>query len=111
MPCLVHARTPMLVSNTTAVPTGTFLTVSTVSYAAPEQLMGHDIDGRTDQYALASTAFQLLTGAPPHENSNPVAVISAHLTAPPPHQRERPGLARLDACWPPPWPRRLQNAL
>jgi len=38
------------------------LTVSTVSYAAPEQLMGHDIDGRADQYALAGTAFQLLTG-------------------------------------------------
>jgi len=36
-------------------------TVSTVSYAAPEQLTGHDIDGRADQYALAGTAFQLLT--------------------------------------------------
>ena len=84
------------------------MTVSTVSYAAPAQLMGR----RADRYALAGTAFQLLTGAPPHENFNPVAVISAHLTAPPPHQRERPGLARLDACWPPPrWPRRLQNAL
>ena len=55
-----------------------------VSYAAPEQLTGHDIDGRADQYALAGTAFRLLTGAPPYENSNPVAVISAHLTAPPP---------------------------
>ena len=54
-----------------------------VSYAAPEQLTGHDIDRRADQYALAGTASQLLTGAPPHENSNPVAVISAHLAAPP----------------------------
>ena len=54
-----------------------------VSYAAPEQLTGHDIDGRADQYALAGTAVRLLTGAPPYENSNPVAVISAHRTAPP----------------------------
>jgi serine/threonine-protein kinase len=30
--------------------------------------MGHDIDGRADQYALAGTAFQLLAGAPPYEN-------------------------------------------
>jgi serine/threonine-protein kinase len=33
-----------------------------VAYAAPEQLMGADIDGRADQYALAATAFHLLTG-------------------------------------------------
>ena len=39
------------------------LTVSTVSYCAPEQLTGHGIDGRADPYALAGTAFQLLTGA------------------------------------------------
>jgi hypothetical protein len=39
--------------------------------------MAHDIDGRADQYALAGTAFQLFTGAPPYESSNPVAVISA----------------------------------
>ena len=32
------------------------LTVSTVSYAAPEQLMGHDIDGRADQYAVVWSA-------------------------------------------------------
>jgi len=34
--------------------TTTNLTVDTVSYAAPEQLMGLDIDGRADQYALAT---------------------------------------------------------
>ncbi len=31
----------------------------------PNKLSGHDIDGRADRYALAGTAFQLLTGAPP----------------------------------------------
>ena len=38
------------------------MTVGTVAYAAPEQLMGSDLDGRADQYALAASAFQLLTG-------------------------------------------------
>jgi len=41
--------------------TGTNMTVGTVAYSAPEQLKGDDIDGRADQYALAATAFQLLT--------------------------------------------------
>lgn len=64
--------------------TGTNMTVGTVAYAAPEQLMGGKLDGRADQYALAATAFQLLTGAPPFTHSNPAVVISAHLTAEPP---------------------------
>jgi serine/threonine protein kinase, bacterial len=78
--------------------TATNLTVGTVAYAAPEQLMGSDLDGRADQYALAATAFQLLTGAPPFQHSNPVAVISQHLsTFPPKLSDRRSDLARLDA--------------
>ena len=64
--------------------TGTNTTVGTVEYAAPEQLKGEDLDGRADQYALAATAFQLLTGTPPFHHSNPAVVISKHLTADPP---------------------------
>ena len=77
--------------------TATNMTVGTVAYAAPEQLMGADLDGRADQYALAATAFHLLTGAQPYQHSNPVAVISQHLTATPPKLSDRrPELAYLD---------------
>jgi len=77
--------------------TATQMTVGTVSYAAPEQLRGELLDGRADQYALAGTAFNLLTGRPPYENSNPIAVISAHLSDPPPNLGQlRPELAPLD---------------
>lgn len=73
------------------------LTGEAVAYAAPEQLTGADVDGRADQYGLAATAFYLLTGAPPFQQSNPVAVISQHLTAAPPSLgARRPDLARLD---------------
>jgi serine/threonine protein kinase, bacterial len=77
--------------------TATNMTVGTVSYAAPEQLMGAQLDGRADQYGLAATAFHLLTGAPPFQNSNPAVVISQHLSAPPPAiGARRPELSALD---------------
>ena len=73
------------------------MTVGTVYYAAPEQLMGDDLDGRADQYALAATAFHLLTGSPPFQHSNPTVVISQHLTATPPAIADkRPELSALD---------------
>ena len=77
--------------------TATNITLGTVAYAPPEQLQGADLDGRADQYALAATAFHLLTGAPPYRGTNPVAVISQHLTATPPKLSDyRRDLAILD---------------
>ncbi|WP_276206973.1 serine/threonine-protein kinase, partial [Mycobacterium sp. IS-1264] len=77
--------------------TETNVAVGTVAYAAPEQLAGANIDGRADQYALAGTAFHLLTGAPPFQHSNPIAVISQHLHEDPPRLSDyRPELAHLD---------------
>ena len=77
--------------------TTTNMTVGTVAYAAPEQLMGEEIDGRADQYALAATAFHLLTGAPLFPTSNPAVVISKHLNSPPPEVRDtHVDLAALD---------------
>lgn len=76
--------------------TATNMTVGTVNYAAPEQLMGRQLDGRADQYALAATAFHLLTGKPPFVHSNPAVVISQHLSATPPaiadHRSDLPGV-------------------
>ena len=72
--------------------------LGTISYVAPEQLLGKQLDGRADQYALAATAFHLLTGAPPFDDSNRAVVISHHLgTQPPRISDRRPELAHLDA--------------
>lgn len=77
--------------------TATNMTVGTVAYAAPEQLMGEDIDGRADQCALAATAYHLLTGSPLYPHPNPAVVISRHLnSAPPALADNQPGLAGLD---------------
>lgn len=69
--------------------TATDMTVGTVAYAAPEQLMGDTLDGRSDQYALAATAFHLITGQQLFQHDNPAVVISNHLTASPPAIGER----------------------
>ena len=75
------------------------MTVGSVAYAAPEQLMGEDIDGRADEYALAATAFTLLSGAPPFPQTNPAVVIGKHLNTPAPSLAgHRPELAHLDAA-------------
>lgn len=77
--------------------TVTNVTVGSIAYAAPEQLMGEAMDGRADQYALAVTAFHLLTGKPPFQHSNAAVVIGKHLNAPPPPlAQHRPELAGLD---------------
>ena len=65
------------------------IALGTVAYAAPEQLMGLPLDGRADQYSLAATAFELLTGSHLFPDGNAAAVISKHVTAPPPAIAER----------------------
>ena len=64
--------------------TGTGQFVGTLDYSAPEQIRGRPADGRTDQYALACAAFELLTGAPPFHHEEATAVMYAHLSEPPP---------------------------
>lgn len=77
--------------------TATNSTIGTVAYCAPEQLMGEDIDGRADQYALAASAYHLLTGTLLFGQSNPAVVISKHLgTAPPALATTHPQLSALD---------------
>jgi serine/threonine-protein kinase len=80
--------------------TATNFTMGTVAYAAPEQLMGKATNGRADQYALAATAYNLLTGTALFPDSNPIAVISHHLTEPPPAPSTvDPTLAPFDAAF------------
>jgi hypothetical protein len=70
---------------------GVFL--GTPDYSAPEQIEGKAVDGRADQYSLACSAFELLSGAPPFARDPATAVIWAHMSEPPPTLSSRlPGL-------------------
>jgi serine/threonine-protein kinase len=85
-------------ANETKGITATNMTVGSVAYAAPEELTGKALDGRADQYALACTAFHLLTGRQPYASSNPAVVIGNHLSSPPPRLGSvREDLSALDS--------------
>ena len=79
--------------------TGTGRFLGTADYAAPEQISGRRVDGRADQYALACSAVEMLTGQTPFPLEKLMAVLTAHLSAPPPPlSARRDGLpAELDA--------------
>jgi serine/threonine-protein kinase len=69
-------------SSASLTSTGHFM--GTLDYCAPEQIRGEQVDGRTDQYALACAAFMLLCGKPPFHRDEGMAVLYAQLSAPPP---------------------------
>ena len=56
----------------------------TPQYMSPEQGRGLPLDARSDLYALGILAFEMLTGAVPFHDENPMSVIQMHLHAPVP---------------------------
>ena len=66
---------------------GQFL--GTLDYVAPEQVEGHPVDGRADEYALACATFELLSGTPPFKRDGGLAVVWAKLSEPPPRLSQR----------------------
>jgi len=63
--------------------------ISASPYSAPElsRLSDHRPDLRSDLYSLGAILYELLTGAPPFNSSDPRELIHAHIAKPaiPPH--------------------------
>ena len=57
--------------------------VGTPYYMSPEQIQGHELDGRSDVYAMGAIMYECLVGKPPFEAPNPVGVLSKHLSQEP----------------------------
>ncbi len=74
-------------SPSTLTSTGQFL--GTLDYVSPEQIQGQPVDGRADQYALACTVSEMLTGMPPFRRDDTMALMWAQLEAEPPRLTDR----------------------
>jgi serine/threonine protein kinase/DNA-binding beta-propeller fold protein YncE len=78
-------------SSTGLTAKGHFL--GTLNYVAPEQIEGRGVDGRSDQYALACSVFEMLAGVPPFKQDETLAIMWAQMsTAPPALTTRRPEL-------------------
>jgi serine/threonine protein kinase len=81
--------------------TATGVAIGTPAYMSPEQAMGDaELDGRSDQYALACLLYEMLAGAPPFKGTTPQALIRQHMMDAPTSVRlVRPDIpASIDAA-------------
>ena len=75
--------------------TATSMTIGTHHYMAPEQFTPKAvIDGRTDQYALALTVYELLSGERPFRGEDANLIVEVLTMPPPPLPSRRRGLPR-----------------
>lgn len=69
---------------------------ASLPYSAPELITGHAPTEATDEYALACTTVELITGSPPFTAPTRFGLIEAHLHRPPPRKsREIEWLPRV----------------
>jgi len=64
--------------------------IGTPAYMSPEQATGDEhIDARADQYALAVTLYEMLTGEPPWTGATTAALMAKRFTDAPPSSRAK----------------------
>jgi TolB-like protein/thioredoxin-like negative regulator of GroEL len=63
------------------------IVVGTPQYMSPEQASGGTVDGRSDQYSLACTLYEMLIAEPPFTGPSVQAVIARHSVEPVPSLR------------------------
>ncbi len=54
--------------------------MGTLSYVAPEQIAGRNIDHRVDVYAMGCVLYEALAGVPPFQRDDDAAMLWAHMS-------------------------------
>jgi tRNA A-37 threonylcarbamoyl transferase component Bud32 len=62
--------------------TATGVSIGTPRYISPEQARGLPVDARADLYSLGVILYEMLTGQPPYDADESLAVIFKHVTEP-----------------------------
>ena len=57
------------------------VTIGTPTYIAPEQAFGQPVDARADLYSLSIMLYEMITGKPPFDADDVVALLSMHASA------------------------------
>jgi serine/threonine-protein kinase len=69
------------------VMTAAGMVLGTPQYMAPELILAKAYDGRLDQYALAVTVFEYVTGKPPFDGASATAIFLKQVSDAPPSAR------------------------